>query len=89
MNTIGDKPRAPFKVYDPAKTTSQEKLAAYDTFAANTGTYEIAGNTIVLKILLAKNPSRSDDKLQFRVDGNILTITNPETKAVTKLTRLE
>ena len=89
MNTIGEKPRAKFKEYDPAKTTPQEKLSAYDTFAANTGTYEISGNTIVFKVLLAKNPNRPDDKLQFKVEGNMLTITNPATKAVTKLTRLE
>lgn len=87
MNTIGEKPRAKFK--DPANTTSQEKIAAYDTLGANTGTYEISGNTIVFKILLAKNPHRADDKLQFRVEGNTLTITNPGTKAVTKLTRVE
>ena len=89
MNTVGEKPRAKFKDSDPAKTTSQEKIAAYDTFGANTGTYEISGSTIVFKILLAKSPNRPDDKLQFRIDGNALTITNPETKAVTKLTRVE
>lgn len=89
MNTIGEKPRAKFKDSDPAKTTAPEKISAYDTFGANTGTYEISGNTIVFKILLAKSPNRPDDKLQFTLTGNMLTITNPETKAVTKLTRVE
>ena len=89
MNTIGDKPRAKFKEYDPAKTTPQEKIAAYDSFAANTGTYEISGNTIVFKVLLAKNPNRPDDKFQFKVEGNTLTITDPATKDMTKLTRQE
>ena len=89
METIGEKPRAKFKDDDPAKTTTPEKIAAYDTFIANTGTYEISGNTIVFKIVLAKSPNRADDKLQFTLSGNMLTITDPETKDITKLTRVE
>ena len=89
MRTNGEKPLAKFKDADPAKITSQEKIAAYDTFGANTGTYEISGNTIVFNVLLARDPNRQADKLQFRIEGNMLTITDPETKAVTKLTRVE
>ena len=89
MNTIGEKPRTKFKDSDPAKTTSPEKLAAYDTFGANTGTYEISGTTIVFKILLAKSPNRPDDRFEFKVDGKTLTLTDPQTKAIAKLTRVE
>src|SRR5580765_4771543 len=79
METVGEEPRAKFKDSDPTKTTTPEKIAAYDTFIANTGTYEISGNTIVFKILLAKSPNRPDEKLQFTLSGNMLTITDPET----------
>lgn len=89
METVGGKPRAKFKDSDPARATSLEKIAAYDTFAANTGTYEASDNTIVFKVLLAKSPNRPDDTLQYRIEGNTLTVTDPETKAFTKLTRLE
>jgi len=89
MSTAGDKARVKFKDGDPAKATAAEKLAAYDTFAANTGTYEISGNVVVLKVILAKSPNRPDDRLQFKVEGASLTLTDPQTKAVTRLTRVE
>ena len=35
----------------------KDRLAAYDAFTANTGTYEVKGNTLTTKPLVAKNPS--------------------------------
>src|SRR5688572_28229023 len=55
MNVAANQPRAQFK--DPANATPQEKVAAYDTFTANTGTYQISGDSIVFDVMLAKVPN--------------------------------
>ena len=42
---------------DPAKVTPDEALAVWQPFAANAGTYEIKGNEIIYKRIVAKNPA--------------------------------
>ena len=86
-------PRALFsKVMDP---TNEEKIAAYDTFTANSGTYEVAGTTLTVRPIVAKNPNFMAGgfvKYEFRVDGNILwltSLTGPETGTRRKLIRVE
>lgn len=72
-------PRTLFKAMDP---TNEEKIAAYDTFTANSGTYEVAGTTLTVRPIVAKNPNfmaGGFDKYQFRVDGDTLSLTSTST----------
>src|SRR6058998_1368989 len=49
----GNQPRSLFKGEDP---TNEEKIAAYDSFVANSGTYEVAGATLTLHPMVARSP---------------------------------
>jgi hypothetical protein len=69
-------PRALMK--DPDKPTDQEKLAAFDSFFANSGTYEIAGTTLTTHPIVARSPNfmaGGSEKYQFRVQGDTLWLT--------------
>lgn len=85
---------------DPAKPTDAEKLAQYDVwnpFTANSGTYQVAGNTLTTRPLVAKNPGvmGGTQTREFKIDGNTLTLIQkspagqPASETRTKLTRLE
>jgi len=72
-------PRALFKTEDP---TNEEKIAAYDSMNANTGTYEARGTTLTLRPVIARNPNFAaggSQTYQFQIDGNTLTLTNKTT----------
>src|SRR5260221_9625828 len=49
-------PRALFATETP---TIAEKVAAFESMAANTGTYEISGSTLTVRPMVAKNPNCS------------------------------
>lgn len=90
MIVAGSQARTPFK--DQANPTAAEKIAAYDSITANTGTYQIAGDSIVFDVLLAKSPSflgRANAKTTFKLEGQTLTLTNVENKSFLKLARVE
>jgi hypothetical protein len=75
MSTAGGKSRPNFKSSNPGDATAAEKIAAYDTFVANTGSYELSGDTIVFNVLLAKLPNSEGTasplaKLRFKIQGN-------------------
>ena len=75
LGTIGDHPRALLKSFN---LTSEEKIAAFDSFFANAGTYEISGDTLTIRPVVARNPSfmaGGFDKYQFRLDGDSLLLT--------------
>ena len=91
-----DKPRPEL----PEKGATDKQLAdAFGPFAANAGTYEIKGNEITLKPVIAKNPAvmRAGNFLvgTFKLEGNTLWITsksnasgpvaNPTTEKYTRL----
>ena len=72
MLVPGDKPRTLFKESNP---TDKEKLEAFDSFIANSGTYEVAGSTITVHPVVAKVPNfmaGGSAKYQFRIEGNTL-----------------
>ena len=48
-----DTARAPFAGPRP---TDREKIAAFDSFVANSGTYRVSGNVLVLQPIVAKRP---------------------------------
>ena len=59
--------------------TDKEKLAAWDSFIANTGSYEIADSTITIHPKVARSPnfmSGGSDKYRFKISGDTLWLTN-------------
>ena len=70
-----DKPR-PFLDADPAKRTNDQRLAAYDNYHANAGTYKVSGSTLTLQIMTAKNAQASygPQVFEYRIEGDTLSI---------------
>jgi hypothetical protein len=63
----------------PDTATAAEKLRAYDTFVANTGTYVFAGDTLVIRPVVSRNPNYmggGEDKLATRRAGDTLWLTS-------------
>jgi hypothetical protein len=60
--------------------TQTERAAAYDSFIANMGTYEVSGSTITFAVLLAKSPAFTGGRMvaDFRSDGATMTFTVTE-----------
>jgi len=75
----GNQPRSLFKGEDP---TDEEKIAAYDSFVANSGTYEVAGATLTLHPMVARSPNfmaGGVSKFQLRIEGTTLWLTQKNT----------
>jgi len=100
MFVRGTEPRALFA--DPAVDTDEEILAAYRSFTANSGTYEVTGSDVTTRPIVAKWPNFTESgfgylKYQFEVQGDSLLLTlksvpwNPDLKFERryKLVRLE
>jgi hypothetical protein len=91
VNSAQPRPDVPA---DQAQITPAQALATYGPFTANSGTYEVSGNTLTTHPLVAKNPAAMRGPLtySFKVDGNTLTLTTTSGAnqgAVRKLTRVE
>jgi len=59
--------------------TDAEKLSAYDTFVANSGTYETADSSLTIHPMVARSPNYmagGSDKYHFRVSGDTLWLSN-------------
>ena len=95
-------PRKDFGVAaNPNKLTDAEKLArfeAWDVLTANSGTYQLKGNTLTTRPLVAKNPAVMTGPAQnreFKIEGNTLTLVLkspagvPAWQETTRLTRIE
>ena len=68
----GNEPRPLFT----DQTSDQQRLAAYDRFIANTGTYETNGATIQIRPMVAKNPAAMAGEgfsAEYSVQGNSMT----------------
>jgi hypothetical protein len=67
--------RAPFaKASEP---TQAEALRAWAGFIANAGTYEVAGDTIIVHPVIARNPSfmgGGQDRYVFRISGDTMML---------------
>ena len=86
---------------DATKLTDAEKMARYeawDPFTANAGTYEVKGNTLTTRPIVAKMPSVMGGEAQtreFKIDGKTLTLIQksgadqPASETRTVLTRVE
>ncbi|SVB56672.1 uncharacterized protein METZ01_LOCUS209526 [marine metagenome] len=84
------------------EVTDSEKVQAYDTFIANSGTYEISESSITTRPAMAKNPNfmtgshSSVHSYRIEADSLWLTIESisiyselPGPKTTTKLVRVE
>ena len=79
MFATGSEQRA---TYESDDIGDAEKLAAYDTFIANSGRYEIEGNILKTRAYVAKDPNymggwpENEVNYEFERDGDTLTIRN-------------
>jgi hypothetical protein len=67
---------------DPNKPTDADKVGAYDSFVAASGTYVLSGHTLTLSAILHKNPNEmAGESLTYTVDREPntlrMTIVNP------------
>lgn len=79
LGTLGDRPRTLYKTIDPTK---EEKVAAYDSFWGNAGTYEVTGDIMTIRPIIARVPnfmSGGFQKYEFRLDGDTLWLTGNST----------
>lgn len=74
VGAMGDEPRPELS----EEPTDAELAAAYRSFIANFFEYEADGNTITNHVLVSKNPnvkSGSNGTMEYKIEGNTLTIT--------------
>ena len=90
-----DKPR-PALPQDLSKATAEELRAAWGSFGANSGTYEVQGGTVTIHSIVAKRTEvmargSAGATFSFKIEGNTLTLTpvKPPTLAALTLTRVE
>ena len=72
MRARGEKPRA---LYAAERPTDAEKLAAFNSFVANTGSYEVSGSTLTFHPIVSRNPNYMAGGFttyRFRIAGNNL-----------------
>jgi hypothetical protein len=75
LRVTGAGPRALFETRRP---TDEEKLVAYDTFVATSGTYELSGSTLTLRPIVAKTPNLmagGSETFEVRVEGDTVWLT--------------
>jgi hypothetical protein len=75
MFATNDRPQ----IDDTNKATADELRAMWGPMAANAGTYEISGNLITIKPVVAKIPvvmkPGANEVYAFRIEGNTLSLT--------------
>ena len=84
----GTEPRETF----PEEPTDEQRLAAWRRFFASAGTYEVSGNEIHTKVIVARNPNLTAEQAErsstFEVDGDTMVRTLSSGVVLT-YTRLE
>ena len=71
----GGKARAPYAGEVP---TNEEKVKAFDSLVANSGTYEVSGSALNVRPMVARSPNfmaGGSSKYEFRVEGSNLWLT--------------
>lgn len=63
---------------DPAKATADELRATWGPFVAEAGTYEIKGNLITMRPVVAKNPAAVGPPIiySYKFEGDALQVTS-------------
>jgi hypothetical protein len=74
MRATGTQARPSFRAVTPS---NDEKVAAYESFIANAGTYELAGSTLSTRPIVAKHPNFMSglDTYEMKRDGDTLWLT--------------
>ena len=96
----GDQPRPNIPPGEADKATAEQLRATWGPFTANAGTYELSGETLITKPMVAKNPGimQGGSGLTFSVklEGDSVTVvtkTGPngpvQNPTTVKLTRVE
>jgi len=65
-------------IYAGAAPTPEEKIAAFDSLIASSGNYEIAGTSMVIRPVVARNPGFAGGGFatyQFKLEGKTLWLT--------------
>jgi Lipocalin-like domain len=71
----GGKARTPYAGEFP---TNEEKVKAFDSLVANSGTYEVSGSALNVRPMVARSPNfmaGGSSKYEFRVEGSNLWLT--------------
>ena len=88
LTVRGTEPRETF----PEEPTDEQRLAAWSRFFANAGTYEVTGNEIHTKVIVARDPNATAEQVErsstFEVDGDTMVRTFSNGVVVT-YTRIE
>ena len=88
VSVRGTEPRETF----PEEPTDEQRLAAWRRFFASAGTYEVSGNEIHTKVIVARNPNLTAEQAErsstFEVDGDTMVRTLSSVVVLT-YTRLE
>lgn len=94
MLALGEEARADFS--NPDSPTDAEKLEAYDSFVANSGRYEVHGDTITTRAYVARVPNYmhawpdNKNNYTYEIDGDTLHLNPLFIEGVTlKLRRVE
>jgi hypothetical protein len=77
MYVPGSEPRALFR--DMSRPTDAEKITAYNSFIANSGTYALSDSTIETRPIVAKTPNFMAGQSQtysYRLRGDSLWLTS-------------
>jgi hypothetical protein len=71
--------RANFRSPDMLEASAEEKLAAYDTFSAYSGRYEVRGQKVIhhIEISLFPNWGGKDQERYFEFSAGRLTLSTP------------
>jgi Lipocalin-like domain len=89
------------QIDDTSKATADELRAMWGPMAANAGTYDVSGNLVTIKPIVAKIPvvmkPGANEVYAFRVEGNMLSLTQQrnargvtvQNAATTRLMRVE
>src|SRR5262249_46507725 len=89
------------QIDDTSKATADELRAMWGPIAANSGTYDISGNLVTIRPIVAKIPivmkPGANEVYAFRVEGNTLSLTQQrnargvmvQNAATTRLMRVE
>jgi hypothetical protein len=83
MYVDSDQPRP--QIRDLNKAAAAEIIASWASFVAASGTYEVSGNTLTTRALIAKNPNVAEPGnfwvYTFKIEGNTLTMTDTRNDA--------
>ena len=83
---LGPRPK-----FAPGQGSDADRLATFDAFAGNSGTYEVNGNIVIMHAMIGKNEYivGSTQRAEFRIEGSTLVWSMPGGGMERKFTRLE